>query len=120
MDLKFKDGFSFIELKINGDNYWFKQKSGPLFLGNGRELETGQDYSEIFDNHVVIKTVAVVSEYCLWKIRGENSANWITVIYYDPLIKKKRTNYIPGVSWYSKRKMKRDTKILKLQSGCLD
>jgi hypothetical protein len=62
----------------------------------------------------------VTSEYCLWKIRGENYANWITAIYYDPAIKKKKSKYSPGTSWYSKRQMRKDTKILKLESGCLD
>jgi hypothetical protein len=120
LDLKHKDGFSFIKLSINGEIYWFKQKIGPLFLGNGRELEIGQEYGEIFRNHKIIKTVSVTSEYCLWKIRGENYANWITAIYYDPAIKKKKSKYSPGTSWYSKRQMRKDTKILKLESGCLD
>jgi len=120
LDLQHKDGFSFIQLSINGEIYWFKQKVGPLFLGNGRELETGQEYVEIFRNHKIIKTVSVTSELCLWKIRGENSANWITAIYYNPAFMKKKSNYSPGTSWYSKRQMRKDTKILKLESGCLD
>jgi len=120
MDLKHKDGFSYIELSINGDIYWFKQEIGSLFLGNGRELESGQDYAEIFQNHKIIKTVSVTTELCLWGLRGENYANWITAIYYKPEIKKKKSKYIPGTIWYSKRKNKKDAKILKLQSGCLD
>jgi hypothetical protein len=120
LDLQHKDGFSFIKLSISGEVYWFKQKIGPLFLGNGRELETGLEYGDIFRNHKIIKTVSVSSEYCLWKIRGENSANWITAIYYDPMIKKIKSNYSPGTVWYSKRKMRNDTNILKLENGCLD
>jgi hypothetical protein len=120
LDLKHRDGFSFIKLSINGDIYWFKQKIGPLFLGNGRELETGQEYGEIFRNHKIIKTVSVTTELCLFGIRGENYANWITAIYYDPAIKKKKSNYSPGTSWFSKRQMRMDTKIMKLESGCLD
>jgi hypothetical protein len=120
LDLKHKDGFSFIKLNINGEIYWFKQKIGPLFLGNGRELESGNDYGEIFRNHKIIKTISVASEFCLWRIRGENSGNWITAIYYDPAIKKNKSDYSPGISWYSKRQMRKDTKILKLESGCLD
>lgn len=117
LDLKHKDGLSFLKLSINGEHYWF---NGPLYLGNGREIETGQDYIDIFCNHKIIKTVSVTSEYCLWKIRGENYANWITAIYYDPTIKKRKSKYSPSMSWYSKRKMRKDTKILKLESGCLD
>jgi hypothetical protein len=120
LDLKHKDGFSYIKLSINGDVYWFKQKIGPLLLGNGRELESGQEYEEIFRNHKIIKTVSVTTEYCLWRIRGENYANWITAIYYDPAIEKKKSDYSPGMSWYSRRQMKKDTKILKLENGCLD
>lgn len=120
LDLKHKDGFSFIKLSINGEIYWFKQKIGSLFLGNGRELETGQEYVEIFRNYKIIKTVSVPTEMCLFGIRGENYANWITAIYYDPVIKKKKSNYSPGTSWLSKRQMKKDTKILKLERGCLD
>lgn len=120
LDLQHKDGFSFIKLSINGEIYWFMQKVGPLYLGNGRELETGHEYGEIFRNHKIIKTVSVSSEYCLLRIRGENSANWITAIYYDPAIKKSKSNYSPGTSWYSKRLMRKDTKFLKLESGCLD
>jgi hypothetical protein len=120
LDLQHKDGFSFIKLRINGEIYWFKQKVGPLFLGNGRELETDQEYGEIFRNHKINKTVSVTSEYCLWRIRGESSANWITAIYYDPAIKKTKSNYTPGTSWYSKRLMRKDTNILKLEGGCLD
>jgi hypothetical protein len=120
LDLKHKDGFSYIKLSINGESFWFRQNVGPLFLGNGIELETGNDYGEIFRNHKIIKTVSVTSEFCLWRIHGENSANWITAIYYDPTIKKKKSNYSPGTSWYSKRQMKKDTKIMKLEGGCLD
>ena len=120
LDLRHNDGFSFIKLSINGEIYWYKQNVGPLFLGNGRELETGQEYGVIFRNHKIIKTVSVTTEYCLRRIRGENPANWITAIYYDPAIKKKKSNYSPGTSWYSKRQMRKDTKILKLESGCLD
>ena len=120
LDLKHKDGLSFLKLSINGETYWFKQKVGPLFLGNGRELETGQEYGEIFRNHKIIKTVSVASEYCLWRIRGENYANGIMAIYYEPTIKKKQSNYSPGISWYSKRKMRKDIKTLKLVNGCLE
>lgn len=120
LDLKHKDGFSLIELSINGENYWFKQNVGPLFLGNGKELETGEEYGEIFRNHKIIKTVSVTTELCLFGIRGENYANWITAIYYDPATKKKKSNYSPGTSWFSKRQMRKDTKIMKLQGGCLD
>ena len=117
LDLKNKDGLSFLKLSINGEYYWF---NGPLNLGNGREIENEQDYVDIFRNHKIIKTVSVTSEYCLWKIRGENYANWITAIYYDPTIKKRKSEYRPNMSWYSKRKMRKDTRILKLESGCLD
>jgi len=120
LNLKHKDGFSFIKLSINGEIYWFKQKVGPLFLGNGIELESGNDYEEIFRNHKIIKTVSVASEFCLWRIRGESSANWITAIYYEPATNKKKLNCSPGTSWYSKRQMKKDTKVLKLENGCLD
>jgi len=120
LDLKHKNGLSFLKLSINGEIYWFKQKVGPLLLGNGRELESGQEYGEIFRNHKIIKTVSVASEYCLWRIRGENYANGILAIYYDPKIKKKKSNYSPGTLWYSKRKMRKDTKVLKLENGCLD
>ena len=120
LDLKHKDGFSFIKLSINGEVYLFKQKIGPLFLGNGRELETGQEYGEIFRNYKIIKTVSVTTELCLLGIRGENYANWIMAVYYDPVTKKKKSNYSPGTSWFSKRQMRKDTKILKLENGCLD
>jgi hypothetical protein len=120
LDLQYKDGFSYIKLRINGEFYWFKQKVGPLFLGNGRELETTKEYREIFSNHKIIKTVSVNSEYCLLGIRGESSSNWITAIYYEPAIKKRKSNYSPGTSWYSKRQMRKDTKMMKLEGGCLD
>ena len=119
LDLTHKDGVSFIKLSINGDVYWFKQKVGPLFLGNGRELENGQEYTEIFRNHKIIKTVSVACEYCLWRIRSENPANWITTIYYDPNNKKRKTKYIPGTSWHTKREMRKDTRILNLETDCL-
>ena len=89
LDLKHKEGFSFIKLSINGEIYWFKQKIGPLHLGNGIEIESYQDYANIFQNHKIIKTVSVTTELCLWKYRGENYANWITAIYYEPQIKRK-------------------------------
>ena len=117
LDLKHKDGLSYIKLSINGEIYWF---NGPVFLGNGRELETGQDYVEIFRNHKIIKTVSVTTEYCLWRIRVENYANWITAIYYEPAIKKRESKYSPNMSWYSKRKARKDIKILKLENGCLE
>ena len=98
LDLKHGDGCSYIKLSINGDIYWFKQIIGSLFLGNGREIETGQEYEDIFRNHKIIKTISVASEYCLWRIRGENSAYWITAIYYEPVNKKKISNYIPYTS----------------------
>lgn len=119
LDLTHKDGISFIKLTINGDVYWFKQKVGPLFLGNGRELESGQEYAEVFRNHRIIKTVSVACDYCLSSIRGENPANWITAIYYDPTNKKRKTKYYPGTSWYKKREMRKDTRILNLKSDCL-
>ena len=120
LDLEHKEGFSFIKLSINDEVYWFKQKIGPLSLGNGVEIESYQDYTNIFQNHKIIKTVSVTTELCLWRIRGENYANWITAIYYEPQIKKKKTKYIPSTMWYSKRKMRKDMKIMKLTSGCLD
>ena len=120
LDLKHKEGQSLIKLSINGENYWFKQKIGPLRLGNGVEIETYQDYADIFQNHKIIKTVSVTTELCLWGFRGENYANWITAIYYAPEIKKKKSKYVPSTMWYSKRKMRKDLKILKLTGGCLD
>ena len=120
LDLKHKEGFSFIKLSINGEIYWFKQKIGPLHLGNGIEIESYQDYANIFQNHKIIKTVSVTTELCLWRIRGENSANSITAVYYEPQVKKKKTKYVPNTMWYSKRKMRKDVKIIKLASGCLD
>jgi hypothetical protein len=120
LDLKHKDGFSFIKLSINDEIYWFKQKSGPLHLGNGVEIETYQDYADIFQNYKIIKTVHVTTELCLWGIRGENYANWITAIYYDPQIKKKKTKKVPNTVWYSKREMRRDVKQMKLTNGCLE
>ncbi|MCC5931538.1 MAG: hypothetical protein JJU28_19990 [Cyclobacteriaceae bacterium] len=120
LDLKHKDGLSFIKLSINGESYWFKLKNRQLFLGNGIELETENDYKEIFRNHKIIKTVSVASEFCLFGIRGENAGNWITAIYFEPTIMKKKSDYSPGTSWYSKRKMRKDIKILKLENGCLD
>ena len=59
LDLEHNEGFSFIKLSINGEIYWFKQKVGPLFLGNGIEIGSYQDYANIFQNHKIIKTVSV-------------------------------------------------------------
>ncbi len=122
LDLKHKDGFSFVELSINGEIFWFKQKGGSLYLGNGIEIETSNDYENIFKNHEIIKTVHIDAFNCLNEIniRGENYANFINVIYYKPEIKKKASKRIPSMSWYSKRKMRRDLKILKLENGCLN
>jgi len=120
LDLKHKGGYSLIKLSINGETYWFQQKVGMLNLGNGIEIETYQDYANIFQNHKIIKTVSVTTELCLWGIRGENYANWIMAIYYKPQIKKKNPKRIPRTVWYSKREARNDAKILKLRSGCLD
>lgn len=122
LDLKHKDGFSFIQLSINGENYWFKQKGGSLYLGNGLEIENSTDYVDIFKNHEIIKTINVDAFNCLSTISiiGENYANYITAIYYNPEIKKKASIRIPSMTWYSKRKMRRDLKSLKLEKGCLD
>ena len=120
LDLKHKDGHSFIKLNINGEPYWFKQTAGMLNLGNGIEIESYEDYANIFQNHRIIKTVSVTTELCLFGLRGENYANWIMAIYYEPQIKKKKTKYVPNTVWWSKRKAKKDVKILKLRGGCLD
>ncbi len=119
LDLKFIDGSSIIELSINGEIYQFKQNSGPLYLLNGRELEDGKEYEEVFKNHKIIKTVSIASEYCLFGYIGRNEAPHITAIYYNPMIKKKKSTYIPLTSWSTKRKMKKDSKILKLENNCL-
>jgi hypothetical protein len=120
LDLKHKDGYSFIKLKINGEDFWFKQNIGYLSLGNGKEIENYNDYMDIFRNHKIIKTISVTTEYCLWNIRGENYANWVEAIYYDPTAKKRKTDYIPGNTWTNKRDARKDGKKLKLTSGCLD
>ena len=120
LDLTHKEGHSFIKLSINGEIYWFKQKIGPLRLGNGVEIETYQDYADIFQKHEIIKTIFVQSERCLFGIIGENYANFISAVYYNPQIKKTKTKYVPNTMWYSKRKMRKDLKILKLTGGCLD
>ena len=120
VDLKHKEGYSFIKLRINGDDFWYKQKSGPLILGNGKEIETIQDYKNLFKYHKILKTVSVASERCLFHIIGENSGNWIMAIYYNPQVKRHMTNYYPNIIWYSKRHAKKDGRILKLTSGCLD
>ena len=119
LDLKHKEGHSFLKLSINGEIYWFKQKIGPLRLGNGVEIETYQDYAGIFQKHEIIKTISVQSERCLFGIIGENNANFILAVHYNPQIKKKNTKYVPSTMWYSKRKMRKDLKILKLTDGCL-
>ena len=120
LDLKYNDGYTFIKLKINGNDFWFRQKSGPLILANGREIETIQDYENLFKYHKILKTVSVASERCLFHIIGENSGNWIMAIYYNPQVKRHITNYYPNIIWYSKRHAKKDGRILKLTSGCLD
>lgn len=120
LDLKFENGLSCIQLQINGEAYWFKQKYDLLYLGNGVELENTQAYVEIFQNHDIIKTVSVTTEYCLWKIRGENYANWIMAIYYNPTVKKKKSKTIPSTHWYSEKEMNKNLKILRLVNGCLD
>ena len=122
LDLEHKDGFSFIKLSLSGEIYWFKQKGSSLYLGNGLEIENSTDYMEIFKNHDIIKTVNVDAFNCLSEVKiiGENYANYITAIYYNPEIKKKASKRIPSMTWYSKRKMRRDLKSLKLENGCLD
>ncbi len=122
LDLQHKDGFSFIKLSISGEIYWFKQKGSSLYLGNGLEIENSTDYMEIFKNHDIIKTVNVDAFNCLSEVKiiGENYANYITAIYFNPEIKKKASKRIPSMTWYSKQKMRRDLKSLKLENGCLD
>lgn len=88
-------------------------------LGNGREIETIQDYADIFKNHKIIKSVSVAAEGCLEQIIGENSANRIMAIYYNSEEKRHKTKRYPNITWYSKRAAKKDCKILKLTGGCL-
>jgi hypothetical protein len=121
LDLVHHDGYSFIKISINGGNFWFKQRAGSLYLANGLEIETSEQYVEIFKNHEIIKTVQVDAFNCLSdiKIIGENYANYITAIYYRPEVKKRTSKRIPSMHWYSKREMRRDIRNLKLEYGCL-
>jgi len=120
LNLKHKDGYSFIELRINSEDFWFKQKIGPLILGNGREIDNLLDYKNIFKYHEILKTVSVAAEGCLDHIIGENSANWIMAIYYNPKIINHKTDKYPNIAWYSKHSARKDVRKLRLTSGCLD
>lgn len=107
IDLKHKNGFSFILLNIDKEPFWFKQKIGPLRIGNGIELEKGEDYYDIFSYHDIIKTISVQSERCLYGFIGENYANTIIAIYFNPKKNKgKKKKNVPSTMWYNKKQMK--------------
>lgn len=120
VDLKHRDGYSYILINIDEQPFWFKQKIGPLRIANGVELETGQDFFNIFSHHDILKTISVQSERCLYGFIGENYANAIMAIYFNPQKNKKSKKYIPSTTWYNKKRIDKDLKTMKLQGGCLD
>lgn len=119
VDYKFtgNNGNLLIKLNICGDTFLFY---GGVYLANGKDIETYNEWFEIFQNHKIENSYLFDVANCksTVKLRHENYKTNVLLIYYNSELKKRKSNHVPSLVWRTNRESRKDFKILNLKYEC--